>query len=189
QAVAIRGAPVVAEFRAAGRCSRCPPSFVKAAIRSMSRKQMARDGQRSPFPRNLGNELPDSAKDLYGSAMTLGKSVRKAVIPAAGLGTRFLPATKAMPKEMLPVVDQPAIQYVGEKAAKAGLTDLLMITGRQKRALEDHFDRAPALEQTLELKGDLDRLEAVQHASSLAPLHYLRQGDPKGRGHAVLCAR
>ncbi len=121
--------------------------------------------------------------------MTLGKTVRKAVIPAAGLGTRFLPATKAMPKEMLPVVDQPAIQYVVEEAVKAGLTDLLMITGRQKRALEDHFDREPSLERTLELKGDLDRLEAVQHASSLGPLHYVRQGDPKGLGHAVLCAR
>lgn len=121
--------------------------------------------------------------------MTLGKRVRKAVIPAAGLGTRFLPATKAMPKEMLPVVDQPAIQYVVEEAVKAGLTDLLMITGRQKRALEDHFDRAPNLERILELKGDLDRLEAVRHASNLAPLHYLRQGDPKGLGHAVLCAR
>jgi UTP--glucose-1-phosphate uridylyltransferase len=121
--------------------------------------------------------------------MTLGKTVSKAVIPAAGLGTRFLPATKAMPKEMLPVVDQPAIQYVVEEAVKAGLTDLLMITGRNKRALEDHFDREPALERTLELKGDLDRLEAVQYASNLAPLHYLRQGDPKGLGHAVLCAR
>jgi UTP--glucose-1-phosphate uridylyltransferase len=121
--------------------------------------------------------------------MTLGKTVSKAVIPAAGLGTRFLPATKAMPKEMLPVVDQPAIQYVVEEAVKAGLTDLLMITGRNKRALEDHFDREPVLERTLELKGDLDRLEAVQHASNLAPLHYLRQGDPKGLGHAVLCAR
>ncbi len=121
--------------------------------------------------------------------MTLGKSVRKAVIPAAGLGTRFLPATKAMPKEMLPVVDQPAIQYVVEEAIRAGLNDLLMITGRQKRALEDHFDRAPTLERTLEDKGDLDRLEAVRYASSLGPLHYLRQGDAKGLGHAVLCAR
>ncbi|MGY2745218.1 UTP--glucose-1-phosphate uridylyltransferase GalU [Arthrobacter sp. UYCu723] len=121
--------------------------------------------------------------------MTLGKTVTKAVIPAAGLGTRFLPATKAMPKEMLPVVDQPAIQYVVEEAIKAGLTDLLMITGRNKRALEDHFDREPSLERTLELKGDLERLEIVQHASNLAPLHYLRQGDPKGLGHAVLCAR
>ncbi|WP_223980697.1 UTP--glucose-1-phosphate uridylyltransferase GalU [Arthrobacter sp. NicSoilB8] len=121
--------------------------------------------------------------------MTLGKPIRKAVIPAAGLGTRFLPATKAMPKEMLPVVDQPAIQYVVEEAVNAGLTDLLMITGRNKRALEDHFDRAPALERTLELKGDLSRLEAIQHASNLGPLHYVRQGDPKGLGHAVLCAR
>ena len=114
--------------------------------------------------------------------MTLGKSVTKAVIPAAGLGTRFLPATKAMPKEMLPVVDQPAIQYVVEEAVRAGLTDLLMITGRQKRALEDHFDREPSLERALELKGDLDRLEAVHHASRLGPLHYVRQGDPKGPG-------
>ncbi|MDQ0819790.1 UTP--glucose-1-phosphate uridylyltransferase [Arthrobacter sp. V4I6] len=121
--------------------------------------------------------------------MTSGKRVIKAVIPAAGLGTRFLPATKAMPKEMLPVVDQPAIQYVVEEAVRAGLTDLLMITGRQKRALEDHFDREPSLERALELKGDLDRLDAVRHASSLGPLHYVRQGDPKGLGHAVLCAR
>ena len=121
--------------------------------------------------------------------MTLGKPVTKAVIPAAGLGTRFLPATKAMPKEMLPVVDQPAIQYVVEEAVRAGLTDLLMITGRQKRALEDHFDREPSLERTLELKGDLEKLEAVQHASSLGPLYYVRQGDPNGLGHAVLCAR
>ena len=121
--------------------------------------------------------------------MTLGKSIRKAVIPAAGLGTRFLPATKAMPKEMLPVVDKPAIQYVVEEAVRAGLTDLLMVTGRQKRALEDHFDREPSLEHALELKGDFDRLEAVRHASRLGPLHYVRQGDPKGLGHAVLCAR
>ncbi len=121
--------------------------------------------------------------------MTLGKKVRKAVIPAAGLGTRFLPATKAMPKEMLPVVDRPAIQYVVEEAVKAGLTDLLMITGRQKRALEDHFDRAPQLERTLELKGDTSKLEAVQYASGLGPIHYVRQGEAKGLGHAVLCAR
>ncbi|WP_426979162.1 UTP--glucose-1-phosphate uridylyltransferase GalU [Pseudarthrobacter sp. O4] len=121
--------------------------------------------------------------------MTSGKPVTKAVIPAAGRGTRFLPATKAMPKEMLPVVDRPAIQYVVEEAVRAGLTDLLLITGRQKRALEDHFDREPSLERTLELKGDLDRLAAVRHASSLGPLHYVRQGDPKGLGHAVLCAR
>jgi UTP--glucose-1-phosphate uridylyltransferase len=94
-----------------------------------------------------------------------------------------------MPKEMLPVVDQPAIQYVVEEAVHAGLTDLLMITGRNKRALEDHFDREPALERTLELKGDTARLEAVQYASGLGPLHYVRQGEAKGLGHAVLCAR
>ena len=121
--------------------------------------------------------------------MSMGRSVRKAVIPAAGLGTRFLPATKAMPKEMLPVVDRPAIQYVVEEAVKAGLSDLLMITGRNKRALEDHFDRAPDLERTLELKGDEARLDAVQHASGLGPIHYVRQGEPKGLGHAVLCAK
>lgn len=115
--------------------------------------------------------------------------MRKAVIPAAGLGTRFLPATKAMPKEMLPVVDAPAIQYVVEEAVNAGLTDVLMITGRSKRALEDHFDRAPDLEQTLEAKGDMARLGAVQYASDLGPIHYVRQGEPKGLGHAVLCGR
>ncbi|WP_255770736.1 UTP--glucose-1-phosphate uridylyltransferase GalU [Pseudarthrobacter sulfonivorans] len=121
--------------------------------------------------------------------MTMGKSITKAVIPAAGLGTRFLPATKAMPKEMLPVVDRPAIQYVVEEAVKAGLDDILMITGRSKRALEDHFDRAPGLERTLELKGDRQRLASVQEASDLGPIHYVRQGEAKGLGHAVLCAQ
>lgn len=121
--------------------------------------------------------------------MTWGKSVRKAVIPAAGMGTRFLPATKAMPKEMLPVVDRPAIQYVVEEAVRAGLEDILMITGRTKRALEDHFDREPGLERTLELKGDTERLAAVHEASDLGPIHYVRQGEAKGLGHAVLCAR
>jgi len=117
----------------------------------------------------------------------MGK-ITKAVIPAAGLGTRFLPATKAMPKEMLPVVDRPAIQYVVEEAVNAGLTDLLMITGRNKRALEDHFDREPGLERALELKGDQGRLDLVQQASQLGPIHYVRQGEAKGLGHAVLCA-
>ncbi|KSU78689.1 UDP-glucose pyrophosphorylase [Pseudarthrobacter enclensis] len=120
--------------------------------------------------------------------MTMGRAITKAVIPAAGLGTRFLPATKAMPKEMLPVVDRPAIQYVVEEAVDAGLTDLLMITGRNKRALEDHFDREPGLESTLEKKGDTDRLQMVEHASNLGPIHYVRQGEAKGLGHAVLCA-
>ncbi|MEV5620446.1 UTP--glucose-1-phosphate uridylyltransferase GalU [Streptomyces bacillaris] len=115
-------------------------------------------------------------------------SITKAVIPAAGLGTRFLPATKATPKEMLPVVDKPAIQYVVEEAASAGLEDVLLITGRNKRALEDHFDRNYELESALQKKGDADRLARVQESSALATTHYVRQGDPKGLGHAVLCA-
>jgi UTP--glucose-1-phosphate uridylyltransferase len=115
--------------------------------------------------------------------------VRKAVIPAAGLGTRFLPATKAMPKEMLPVVDKPAIQYVVEEAAGAGLSDVLMITGRNKRPLEDLFDRNYELEDVLRAKGDDARLAAVEYSTDLANLHYVRQGDPKGLGHAVLCAK
>ena len=115
-------------------------------------------------------------------------AVTKAVVPAAGLGTRFLPATKASPKEMLPVVDKPAIQYVVEEAAAAGLTDVLMITGRSKRALEDHFDRVVELEQTLEAKGDTAKLALVRESSDLAVVHYVRQGDPRGLGHAVLAA-
>ncbi|MEP6464048.1 MAG: UTP--glucose-1-phosphate uridylyltransferase GalU [Frankiaceae bacterium] len=114
--------------------------------------------------------------------------IRKAVIPAAGLGTRFLPATKATPKEMLPVVDKPAIQYVVEEAVRAGLNDVLMVTGRNKPSLEDHFDRNIELEATLEAKGDTAKLALVQAASELATIHYVRQGDPKGLGHAVLCA-
>jgi len=114
--------------------------------------------------------------------------VTKAVVPAAGLGTRFLPATKATPKEMLPVVDKPAIQYVVEEAAAAGLTDLLMITGRSKRALEDHFDRNAELEDALAAKGDVERLAAVRASNDLATVHYVRQGDPLGLGHAVLMA-
>ena len=112
----------------------------------------------------------------------------KAVIPAAGLGTRFLPATKATPKEMLPVVDKPAIEYVVEEAVTAGLTDVLMITGRSKRALEDHFDRNYELEAKLAEKGDTATLERVQATNDLATMHYVRQGDPKGLGHAILCA-
>ena len=112
--------------------------------------------------------------------------ITKAVIPAAGLGTRFLPATKAMPKEMLPVVDTPAIQYVVEEAVRAGLSDLLMVTGRNKNALENHFDRATELEAMLEAKGDQRRLDAVLRSTNLATLHYVRQRDPLGLGHAVL---
>ncbi|MFE2108130.1 UTP--glucose-1-phosphate uridylyltransferase GalU [Kitasatospora sp. NPDC059463] len=114
--------------------------------------------------------------------------VTKAVVPAAGLGTRFLPATKATPKEMLPVVDKPAIQYVVEEAASAGLSDILMVTGRNKRALEDHFDRAYELEELLARKGDEDRLRRVRESVELANMHYVRQGDPKGLGHAVSVA-
>ncbi|SCX06447.1 UTP--glucose-1-phosphate uridylyltransferase GalU [Candidatus Aquiluna sp. UB-MaderosW2red] len=116
-------------------------------------------------------------------------SVSKAVIPVAGLGTRFLPATKAMPKEMLPIVDKPVIQYVVEEAAAAGLHDLLMITGRNKNALENHFDRVSELEEVLAKKGDEKKLFAVQKSSQLADIHYTRQGDPRGLGHAVLRAK
>jgi UTP--glucose-1-phosphate uridylyltransferase len=115
--------------------------------------------------------------------------ITKAVIPAAGLGTRFLPATKAMPKEMLPVVDKPAIQYVVEEAVGAGLNDVLMITGRNKNALENHFDRMTELEATLEQKGDQEKLEKVNFSNDLADMHYVRQGDPRGLGHAVLRAK
>jgi UTP--glucose-1-phosphate uridylyltransferase len=120
--------------------------------------------------------------------MSSEATVRKAVIPAAGLGTRFLPATKATPKEMLPVVDKPAIQYVVEEAVAAGLEDVLFITGRSKRPLEDHFDRNFELEQVLRDKGDVERLASVTESTDLARIHYVRQGDPLGLGHAVLMA-
>jgi len=115
--------------------------------------------------------------------------VRKAVIPAAGLGTRFLPATKAQPKEMLPVVDRPSIQYVVEEAVAAGIDDILIITGRNKRSLEDHFDRNVELERQLEAKGRFDDLREVQALAELADIHYVRQGEPLGLGHAVSVAR
>ncbi len=115
--------------------------------------------------------------------------IRKAVIPVAGLGTRFLPATKALPKEMLPVVDKPAIQYVVEEAVAAGLSDVLMVTGRNKNALENHFDRVGELEDILLSKGEADKLEKVKFATDLADVHYVRQGDPRGLGHAVLRAK
>ena len=115
-------------------------------------------------------------------------ALTKAVVPAAGLGTRFLPATKATPKEMLPVVDKPAIQYVVEEAAAAGLDDVLLITGRSKRSIEDHFDRAYELEEALAAKGDEAGLALVRESSDLANVHYVRQGAPLGIGHAVLCA-
>jgi UTP--glucose-1-phosphate uridylyltransferase len=115
-------------------------------------------------------------------------TVTKAVIPAAGMGTRFLPASKAVPKELLPVVDTPAIEYVVAEAASVGAKDILMITGRGKAALEEHFDRNAELERALEAKGDLAKLERVRRSTELATIHYVRQGDPLGLGHAVLCA-
>ncbi|NBI28182.1 UTP--glucose-1-phosphate uridylyltransferase GalU [Chengkuizengella marina] len=117
------------------------------------------------------------------------KKVKKAIIPAAGLGTRFLPATKAMPKEMLPIVDKPTIQYIVEEAVASGIEDIMIVTGKGKRAIEDHFDHAFELEQRLEQKGKVDLLEKVQQSSRLANIHYIRQKEPKGLGHAIWCAR
>jgi len=116
------------------------------------------------------------------------QQVRKAVIPAAGLGTRFLPATKAQPKEMLPLVDKPAIQYVVEEAVSVGITDILVITGRGKRSLEDHFDRSFELEYYLEQGGKSSELEEIRRIAEMADIHYVRQGEPRGLGHAVLAA-
>jgi UTP--glucose-1-phosphate uridylyltransferase len=120
--------------------------------------------------------------------MAHSPSVTKAVIPAAGLGTRFVPATKAMPKEMLPVIDTPAIQYVVEEAVAAGLTDVLMVTAHGKTNIEDHFDRNIELEEVLEAKGDKAGLQRVRASAEFASMHYVRQSQPLGLGHAVLCA-
>jgi UTP--glucose-1-phosphate uridylyltransferase len=117
------------------------------------------------------------------------RGVRKAVIPAAGLGTRFLPATKAQPKEMLPVVDKPAIQHVVEEAVRAGIRDILIITGRGKRSLEDHFDRSFELEYYLEAAGKFELLKQMREIAEMADIHYVRQGEPRGLGHAVSVAR
>ncbi len=116
------------------------------------------------------------------------RAARKAVIPVAGMGTRFLPATKAVPKELLPVVDRPALQYIVEEAARAGLAEVLMVTGRNKAAIEDFFDRAPELEAALEKKGDAGRLAAVQESTDVAQVYFVRQGEARGLGHAVLQA-
>lgn len=117
------------------------------------------------------------------------KKVRKAIIPAAGLGTRFLPATKAMPKEMLPILDKPTIQYIVEEAVESGIEDIIIVTGKGKRAIEDHFDKAYELELNLEQKGKYELLEKVRYSTNLANIHYIRQKEPKGLGHAVWCAR
>jgi UTP--glucose-1-phosphate uridylyltransferase len=115
--------------------------------------------------------------------------IRKAIIPAAGLGTRLLPATKAQPKEMLPIVDKPAIQYIVEEAIEAGIEDIIIVTGRNKRAIEDHFDKSFELETILESKGKSDYLEEVQAISKLGNIHYIRQGEALGLGHAIQCAK
>ncbi|MES9683054.1 UTP--glucose-1-phosphate uridylyltransferase [Bacillus sp. AFS001701] len=115
--------------------------------------------------------------------------VKKAIIPAAGLGTRFLPATKAMPKEMLPIVDKPTIQYIVEEAIESGIEDIIIVTGKGKRAIEDHFDYSFELEQSLLDKGKYDLLSEVQKSSQLVDIHYIRQKEPKGLGHAIWCAR
>ena len=115
--------------------------------------------------------------------------VKKAIIPAAGLGTRFLPATKAMPKEMLPIVDKPTIQYIVEEAVESGIEDIIIVTGKGKRAIEDHFDNSFELEQNLLSKGKIELFNEVQKSSNLVDIHYIRQKEPKGLGHAIWCAR
>lgn len=115
--------------------------------------------------------------------------VRKAIIPAAGLGTRFLPATKAQPKEMLPIVDKPTIQYIVEEAIASGIEDIMIVTGRGKRAIEDHFDKSYELEDILKKKGEEDLLSLVQDISNLVNIHYIRQKEPKGLGHAIYCTK
>jgi UTP--glucose-1-phosphate uridylyltransferase len=115
--------------------------------------------------------------------------VKKAIIPAAGLGTRFLPATKAMPKEMLPVVDKPTIQYIVEEAIESGIEDIIIVTGKGKRAIEDHFDNSLELERVLLEKEKFELLNEVQKSSNMVDIHYIRQKEPKGLGHAIWCAR
>lgn len=115
--------------------------------------------------------------------------IRKAIIPAAGLGTRFLPATKAMPKEMLPIVDKPTIQYIVEEAVASGIEDIIIVTGKGKRAIEDHFDNSFELEYFLSDKSKWDMLNEVRKSSNLADIHYIRQKEPRGLGHAIWCAR
>lgn len=117
------------------------------------------------------------------------RKVRKAIIPAAGWGTRFLPATKAQPKEMLPIVDKPAIQFIVEEAVAAGIEDIIIVTGKNKRAIEDHFDRAVELETVLQEKGEHELLKLIEDTSNIADIHYVRQKEARGLGHAVYCAR
>lgn len=167
----------------------------KDPVRDASEREL--DELRGETIQGRLNNLKNATMESHGGGLLppalittdeLPRSVRKAVIPAAGLGTRFLPATKSMPKEMLPVVDKPAIHYVVEEAAKAGLDDVLIITGRNKNSINDHFDSMPELEATLEAKGDTTKLSKVQEPTELARIHTLRQGKPLGLGHAVSTA-
>ena len=119
----------------------------------------------------------------------MDKKLRKAIIPAAGLGTRFLPATKAQPKEMLPIVDKPTLQYIIEEAIESGIEEILIITGRNKKSIEDHFDRSVELELELEHKGKVEMLEMVKSISNMVDIHFIRQKEPKGLGHAIYCAK
>ncbi|EMU55898.1 UTP-glucose-1-phosphate uridylyltransferase [Clostridium butyricum DKU-01] len=119
----------------------------------------------------------------------ISKKIRKAIIPAAGLGTRFLPATKAQPKEMLPIVDKPTIQYIIEEAIASGIEEILIITGRNKKCIEDHFDKSVELEMELEKNNKNELLELVQDISDMVDIHYIRQKEPKGLGHAIRCAK
>ena len=119
----------------------------------------------------------------------MGNKIRKAIIPAAGLGTRFLPATKAQPKEMLPIVDKPTLQYIIEECVASGIEEILIITGRNKKSIEDHFDRSVELEMELEKSGKQEMLEMVREISDMVNIHFIRQKEPKGLGHAILCAK
>ena len=163
-------------------------SFTDMFKYGVDRSQLHRH---SPIVRCVVNKIDTlrQGSNLHANLWSMPAKINKVVIPAAGLGTRFLPATKAQPKEMLPLVDKPAIQYVVEEAVGAGLTDILIITGRGKRSIEDHFDRSFELEYYLERSGKLEALEQVRSIAQLGDIHYLRQGEPLGLGHAVLAAK
>lgn len=139
-------------------------------------------------PNMLYNENVENV-GTWEKEASLPMKVKKAIIPAAGLGTRFLPATKAQPKEMLPIVDKPTIQYIVEEAIASGIEDILIITGRNKRSIEDHFDKSLELEMELKKKNNQHLLHLVEDLSNLANIHYIRQKEPKGLGHAIYCAR
>lgn len=117
------------------------------------------------------------------------KTIKKAIIPAAGLGTRFLPATKAQPKEMLPIVDKPTIQYIIEEAVESGIEEILIVTGRNKKCIEDHFDKSVELEYELEKAGKSELLGLVKDITDMVDIYYIRQKEPKGLGHAINCAK